>query len=978
MKTAPIHTEYRYTKILSLWLCMIFAIINAAGATFLPVVTNFGARQYSGQLQNWGATQMPDGTICVANNDGVLTFDGYTWRKYRVPGNHIVRSVMADGERLYVGSFEQCGYFEAGADGHWRYSSISDTLPAGTLNDDEFWNIVKLKGTIYFQSFENIMAYEPANHRASLLSKKFTDKTRSGSMRPLYIFNHRDRLKAQEIGGGLYTFTRHGWHRTSTMEDSGSGIVAILGDLAVTEFDGLKRIMPDGTLLPFPTEVDASLRRDQTNRAATNRRGDIFIGTISGGVYALDRTGRLIWHISSNSGRLGNNSVLGLFVDRQENLWVCLDDGISLIHTGKPYTTLQPEAGFEDIGMVYGVGRATDGRLIVAANQGAYGFNDHAPGNFILIPGTRGQNWCVRQFDGQTFIGNNIHTYELMPDGTTSIVAGTATDMKSGMIHNNRVIVQSSYYTMNIYTRPDGRWRMHNEVKGFGAPVRQVEISPDGTIWTTHMTRGVIRTRLNAALDSVIESQNFLSLAGDSIPRMCYILNIRGNVLFTDDSHFYSYDESDKRFTVNAEYDSIFHWINKPRRATHIDDNHFWIAAAEAYYLIRHENGTYKNLLTISLDNFPRAINDLVAGVFSDSNSISYFNLNGGIGRIDIRDLAQDANDFKPTLRIGSVGYNSPADGFIELPLVVNGSSPLAENGNLHITLSYPEFSHHPLRYRFTLKGNGHTRDSVTTVPELGYPNLAPGSYSLHCEVLDENSDILDSVDYSFKVPRPWVLSWWAIVIYVLLIAGSVMLAMRFYTRRRLNDVRRKIAEERTLHDAEIHKQQLVIAEQQKQILEKELTEKGKELASMDLDAYSRQQVIDQLRELLNDARGKGVSNAGTVKALSARLQELSTREGGGGEFWSMFEQNFDLIHEHFFRNLRRQFPNLTSGDLRLCVLIRMNLSTKDIARFQGLTVRGIETARYRLRKKLGLGPDASITDFLIDFGDDDASRQPD
>lgn len=193
---------------------------------------------------------------------------------------------------------------------------------------------------------------------------------------------------------------------------------------------------------------------------------------------------------------------------------------------------------------------------------------------------------------------------------------------------------------------------------------------------------------------------------------------------------------------------------------------------------------------------------------------------------------------------------------------------------------------------------------------------------------------------------------------------------MRFYTRRRLAEVRRKLADERTRHNTEIHKQQLVIAEQQKQILEKELTEKGKELASMALDAYSRQQVIDQLRESLNDSRGKGISNAGTVKALSQRLQELSTREGGGGEFWSMFEQNFDLIHEHFFRNLRRQFPALTSGDLRLCVLIRMNLSTKDIARFQGLTVRGVETARYRLRKKLGLPSESNINEFLIDFGD--------
>ena len=58
----------------------------------------------------------------------------------------------------------------------------------------------------------------------------------------------------------------------------------------------------------------------------------------------------------------------------------------------------------------------------------------------------------------------------------------------------------------------------------------------------------------------------------------------------------------------------------------------------------------------------------------------------------------------------------------------------------------------------------------------------------------------------------------------------------------------------------------------------------------------------------------------------------------------------------------------LTTTDLKFCALLRLNLSTKEMALFTGLTVRGVEGARHRLRKKLNLSEGASITEFLIDF----------
>ena len=83
---------------------------------------------------------------------------------------------------------------------------------------------------------------------------------------------------------------------------------------------------------------------------------------------------------------------------------------------------------------------------------------------------------------------------------------------------------------------------------------------------------------------------------------------------------------------------------------------------------------------------------------------------------------------------------------------------------------------------------------------------------------------------------------------------------------------------------------------------------------------------------------------------------------------WKIFQANFDLIHESFFRNLRSQYPDLTPNDLKICSLLRLNLTTKDIANFLGISLRGVEIARYRLRKKLQLPTDKNLVDFLIEF----------
>lgn len=129
--------------------------------------------------------------------------------------------------------------------------------------------------------------------------------------------------------------------------------------------------------------------------------------------------------------------------------------------------------------------------------------------------------------------------------------------------------------------------------------------------------------------------------------------------------------------------------------------------------------------------------------------------------------------------------------------------------------------------------------------------------------------------------------------------------------------------------------------------------------------AYMQQQHDEeskQKEQLEEDLRDKGKEIA------SMALGAVAYSKKNKDEYWRLFHENFDLIHKAFFRHLREQYPQLTPNDLRLCAYLRLNMTTKDIARQSGLSVRGVEGARYRLRKKLGLSENQDLVAFLIDF----------
>ena len=109
----------------------------------LPDVINYSKQLYSAGLQNWDIKQDKNGIIYVANNEGLLSFDGRSWNLYSLPNKTIVRSVdIGPDNKIYVGGQDELGYFAPGTDGRLQYNSLTQFIPAKDKIFGDVWDII--------------------------------------------------------------------------------------------------------------------------------------------------------------------------------------------------------------------------------------------------------------------------------------------------------------------------------------------------------------------------------------------------------------------------------------------------------------------------------------------------------------------------------------------------------------------------------------------------------------------------------------------------------------------------------------------------------------------------------------------------------------------------------------------------------------------------------------------------------------------
>ncbi|MBN1599787.1 MAG: hypothetical protein JW894_15945 [Bacteroidales bacterium] len=226
------------------------------------------------------------------------------------------------------------------------------------------------------------------------------------------------------------------------------------------------------------------------------------------------------------------------------------------------------------------------------------------------------------------------------------------------------------------------------------------------------------------------------------------------------------------------------------------------------------------------------------------------------------------------------------------------------------------------------------------------YTNLPGGDYTF----------LLSSTNSSGNWnPKPVTLSilidppFWKTLWFRILITLIILLIIYVIYRTEREQYRHKIKERALSNEKEMVRQ------------------RNEELRS---EIASSTMLLAQKNEMLQ----KVVQNVEELRAseqYSSKLDEtlkLLTGEIDRDNYWEQFQFNFDRVYMNLLGRLKETYPELTRSNLKLCAYLRLNLSSKEIASLLNITLSGVDKARNRLRKRIGLEPHEDLYDFLLNF----------
>ena len=154
-------------------------------------------------------------------------------------------------------------------------------------------------------------------------------------------------------------------------------------------------------------------------------------------------------------------------------------------------------------------------------------------------------------------------------------------------------------------------------------------------------------------------------------------------------------------------------------------------------------------------------------------------------------------------------------------------------------------------------------------------------------------------------------------------------------------------------------------AKDQQDELKKELNSKSKELTTYTLNFIQKNEMLEELKEKIQEISKQGDH---TVSKKLNSLGRMVDHSFNLDKDWDEFRIYFEQVHQEFFVVLKQRYPDISNSEQRLCALIRLNLSMKEAATILGISPDSVKTARYRLRKKLGLSTEDNLVDFIMNL----------
>ena len=199
---------------------------------------------------------------------------------------------------------------------------------------------------------------------------------------------------------------------------------------------------------------------------------NILIGTVGSGLVKYNLFSDQLEILNKNNGLI-NNTVLSIFEDKNNNLWLALDNGLSVINDKSPFKIYNDFNG--NLGTVYAY-KNYKNFTYVGTNQGLYYKDNNIGGEFKLIEGMGEQTWSLVEIDGELFCGHNKGTFVISGSKAKKIdgTFGSWTFRKS---NTNNLIFEGNYTGINVLEKVNSEWTLRYSLEGYVISASFFEVS---------------------------------------------------------------------------------------------------------------------------------------------------------------------------------------------------------------------------------------------------------------------------------------------------------------------------------------------------------------------------------------------------------------------------------------------------------------------------------------------------------------------
>lgn len=945
--------------------------LKAQNPVGIAQLVNFSKLNYKGGNQNWDIQQDSQGVMYFANNEGLLTYNGESWKIYQTPNKTVVRSVQIDTDgKIYIGAQDEIGYFYPDGRGVLKYTSLKSLIPPVSRSFNDVWKVVIGNGKVFFRSTREIFVLDKG-------------KISSYSSYPGWLFMGRagGRMFAQENITELVEFRENSWKPVCRFPGQTiiTAITAYSKDtlLVATLKDGLY-LLVNHQLIRKKTGLDNVFSSIRVNTLEQINDRLYAIGSGFNGCYVMDHDGRVIQSYSDKES-LQKNNVRSLFLDQNKNIWLGLDDGISFIAYNNAIKQIYTDINRQP--STYSV-HVFNRQLYIGTSDAVFYLPLSAKitdlsmntGIFKEIPDTKGQVWNLSEVNNHLLLGNEDGAFEITGNSLKEIFTFPGTWLFKNLDpgRDSAPVLAGTYEGIRLLNYKDGSFRPQVHYPGITESLRFLSIDyARNTVWASHPYKGVYRMELSPDRQKILSQ--VLYTRQDGLPGTLhnYVYKIKGRNIVATEKGIYEFDYTKNRFFLSPFFEPLFgqqelQYLNEDK-----DGNIWFIGNKRVGVIDFSKQSAGKTFTTVY---FPELTAKVLAGfenIYPYDKQNIFVGSSKGVFHINYEQYLK--NTSRINVILGQVRATGDRDSlvfggyFTHNGLIQNAQ---ARDAVLEFSSTFNSFNfefsstlfeqHSNIEYSYRLEGFDDKWSAWNARNEKDYTNLGSGTYTFRVKARNNLGSESPAITYTFVIRPAWYLTWYSLSFYTLVVLVSLYLFYQVQQQKH----QRKEADLIYVHKLELEHIENEVTSLKNEKLETEVNHKNKELATATMHLVQRGKLLSQIKDgllPLTKEEGAGSSQAELLKVLKL-INEAERNDSD----WDSFAIHFDQIHSDYLKQLKAKFPDLTATDLKMCAYLKINLTSKEIAQLMSITIRSVEVSRYRLRKKLNIESSMNLFDFLV------------